>query len=237
MTYLPRSQNHYCRIRGAGQIIGSPTGGRGKDALRNQGLATASKELGVGLSLWLNKELGKDASFVNEMKGLGADVDIDKTSTLFDDPEMYAFQRFIGDPMAYLFVAVRTNVGPYPYPSITGNFAAVFGKSLKEATEKISISAPTYIASGFPGAEMVGLIRAGMGKGVRLVTVEMPRDGERADCYCGGYTRVAVVGKNENVLSPELLAAWEAGVVGTPPGEDCSDSHQNAETQGRCDCH
>lgn len=64
-------------------------------------LATASKELGVALSFWLNIELGKDAGLVKEIKELGVEVDIEKTSTLFDDPEMYAFQRFIGDPMAH----------------------------------------------------------------------------------------------------------------------------------------
>lgn len=176
-------------------------------------LATASKELGVALSFWLNIELGKDAGLVKEIKELGVEVDIEKTSTLFDDPEMYAFQRFIGDPMAHLFVPLRTNVGPYPFPSITGNFAAVFGKTLKETTKKIPIDGLTYIAPGYPGTEMISLIRAGMGKGVHLVTVEMPRDRERPDCYCGAYTRVAMVGKSENVLSPELLAAWEAGVV------------------------
>ncbi len=59
---------------------------------------------------------------------------------------------------------------------------------------------------------MIGILRA-TGSNARLITYEMPSDTEREDCYCGAFTRVIQRGFQEQVLSPELIAAWEAGRV------------------------
>jgi tryptophan synthase beta subunit len=177
-------------------------------------LASVSKELGLKLGLWLNRALGADEGLIATLKDMGVEVDAEKTSALFDDPTMYAFQRYITNPGANLFVPLKTNVGPSPFPSITGAFAGAFGEALRRAAEETLGAMPAAcVAPGFPGSEAVGVLRAMQGGKVRLVTVEPPLEAEREDCYCGAYTRVAEVGGAENVLSPELLAAWEAGTV------------------------
>ena len=38
-------------------------------------------------------------------------------------------------------------------------------------------------------------------------------DQEKEDVYLGAYTRVAIIGRQEFILSPVLVHAWDEGVV------------------------
>jgi hypothetical protein len=167
-----------------------------------------------GAYLVLNKTLGEDSSLVKDLENKGWTVEIEKCATLFDDPTMYAFQRFISNPVQVLFCPLETNTGPYPFLSLTATFLKGFGFDLLQAMEeKLGALPAVCVVGGYPGTEGVAVLQALSETDVRLISVETPFDLEREDCYCGAYTRVAMVGEREYIFSPELLAAWDAGNV------------------------
>jgi len=177
-------------------------------------LLAASQALETRLSLVFGKELGSDTAFVAELGGKDVPVDIEKTSQLFDDPEMYAFQRYISNPNANLFVPLGTNIGPYPFPSISGNFCGISGQALYAAiADQLDGKKVSVLTSAFPGTAMIALLRGFQDKDVRLISLESSMENEREDCYCGAYTKVVIVDSQEFVMSPELLSAWEANLV------------------------
>ncbi len=162
----------------------------------------------------LNKALGGDSNLVEDLERKGWTVEIEKCATLFDDPTMYAFQRFISNPVHVLFCPFETNTGPYPFLSLTAAFLKGFGFDLMQVMEeKLGALPAACVVGGYPGTEGVAVLQALSETDVRLISVEAPFDLEREDCYCGAYTRVVMVGEREHILSPELLGAWDAGNV------------------------
>ena len=196
-------------------------------------LLAASQALGTRLTLFLGRELGKDAAFVDELKDQGVPADTDKTSQLFDDPEMYAFQRFISDPNAHMFVPLGTNIGPYPFTAISAIFCGISGRALyTSVTDQLEVKRVSMLAPAFPGTAAIALLRGAQGRDVRLITLEGATENEREDCYCGAYTRVVWDRGQEYVLSPELLAAWEAGLVERVRVEDARAAISTLELEG-----
>jgi hypothetical protein len=162
----------------------------------------------------LNRALGGDPDLVDDLDRKGWTVEIEKCAKLFNDPAMYAFQRYISNPLGVLFCPLETNIGPYPFLSLTAMFLQGFGFDLLQAMEEALKTLPAAcVVGGYPGTEAVAVLQALSETDVRLISVEESFELEREDCYCGAYTRVAVVGKREHIFSPELLAAWDAGDV------------------------
>lgn len=177
-------------------------------------LTTICKKLSVPLALWLNVATGADENLVKALEDGGVKVNLDSCRTLFDEPDMYAFQKFIADPEHYLWATLNTVTGPYPYPAMTGYFAHFYTDKVVGAASSLAAGKPaTIAAAGYPGFSMAGLLfGAGMEK-VKLVTYEPPVEKEREECYLGAYTRAVMIGKKDFILSPMLVNAWEGGRV------------------------
>jgi tryptophan synthase beta subunit len=195
-------------------------------------IAALAKTWDLKTSIWLDRDLGNDPSLVADLQKKSLEVDIEKTRDLFDDPTMYAFQRYIADPQTNLFVPLATNVGPYPFPGISAAFAALFGDGVRLAVEASPGLKPlAYVAPGRPGTDMLAILRATK-PGTRLITYETPWETEREDCYCGAYTRVVQKASKEQVLSPELVAAWEAGKVQRVQAKDARTAVRDLDLSG-----
>jgi len=195
---------------GLGKVLGRHLAYGVSDRQLALAIAALAETWELKASLWLDRKLGNDPSLVADLQKKGLEVDTEKTRNLFDDPTMYAFQRYIADPQANLFAPLATNVGPYPFPEISAVFAALFGDRVRLAVEASPAMKPAaYVVPGIPGTEAIAMLRA-LKPGARLITYETSTDTERDDCYCGAYTRVVQKASQEQVLSPELVTAWEA---------------------------
>lgn len=177
-------------------------------------LTTICKKLSVPLVLWLNVATGADEKLVKALEDGGVKVNLDSCRTLFDEPDMYAFQKFIADPEHYLWATLNTVTGPYPYPAMTGYFAHFYTDKAVETANSLAAGKPvTIAAAGYPGFSMAGLLFGDGKEKVKLVTYEPPVEKEREECYLGAYTRAAVIGKKDFILSPMLVNAWESDKV------------------------
>ncbi len=177
-------------------------------------LAAVCKKLSHPLGLWLNVATGADEKLVGDLGAQGVQVNLDLCRTLFDEPDMYAFQKFVADPGRHLWASLNTVTGACPFPALTAFFAHFYTDKVLEAAGKLAgEKSVKFAATGYPGFSMAGLITGAGGEKLNLVTYEPPIDREREDCYLGAYTKVAMIGKNEFVLSPQVVDAWERGVV------------------------
>ncbi|BBB48917.1 PALP domain-containing protein [Pelolinea submarina] len=169
----------------------------------------------------LNKEIGKDRMLVETLNKTGAMVEVEKCETLFDDPGLYAFQYCISNISTALFIPVHSNVGPYPFLSITSGFVEGYSKILREAVDSELPSLPDAIlAGGYPGTSAIAVFKAFENTDVRIISVEKPIDGEQEECYCGMYSKIVLRGEKEEILSPELIQCWENGDVDRVFAED-----------------
>jgi len=164
--------------------------------------------------LAINKEIGKDSKLIGDLKDAGMNFDVEKCATLFDDPNLYAFQYYISNINTALFVPCGCNVGPYPIPSITSGFIGGYSKLLKKVVvEKFADLPDVILSNGYPGITAVAVFKAFENSDVRLISVERPVDSELEECYCGMYSKVIQTGNQEKILSPELMLRWENGEV------------------------
>ena len=174
----------------------------------------AAQALNLKPYVVLNKAFGSNNSIKSELEGYGYKVDVEKCATLFNEPILYAFQYYISNVTTTLYIPVDSNVGPYPYLSITSAFIDGYAKVLKEVVaEKFDKLPVAVLAEGVPGTSAVAAFKAFENSDVRMITYEKPFDHEREDCYCGVYTKVVEVEDEEKVLSPELILGWENGEV------------------------
>lgn len=175
---------------------------------------SAASALDLKAYLAINQEVGRDANLVNKLKEQGMVVDVEKCATLFNDPSLYAFQNYISNISTSLFIPSATNVGPYPFPSLTSSFISGYAKLLKKLVSEKFLNLPDVIlSSGYPGTSAVAVFKAFENSDVRIISVEKPVDSEIEECYCGMYARVIQTGSQEKILSPELILHWENGEV------------------------
>jgi tryptophan synthase beta chain len=180
---------------------------------RDQALMVSKicQKASVSLGLWFDVATGSDENLIKDLEAGGVKVSLDQCRALFDDPDLYAFQKFVADPEHHLWASINTVTGPNPYPSLTRYFARFYADELLAAASKVAgKQSLKIVASGYPGFTMTGLLCAGPGKSVKLATFEPPVEKEREECYLGAYTKVALIGSKEFVLGPELVAAWES---------------------------
>lgn len=172
------------------------------------------RDLGVQLLLFLNVATGSDQKLVTSLEEMGAKVDVVTSRTLFDEPDMYAFQKFVAHADQFLWGTINTVTGAYPYPSMAAYFASLYTNKVLAAARKQAQGKPlTLAAPGYPGFAMAGLLSNGKIDHVTLSTYEPPADNEKEDVYLGAYTRVKIIGRTEFVLSPILVQAWEEKIV------------------------
>jgi tryptophan synthase beta subunit len=177
-------------------------------------VAAIGKKLGIPVSLWLNVATGSDSDFVKVLEVNGAVINTSQCSELFNDPDMYAFQKYISNPAKYLWASVHNHVGPYPFPSLSSYFSSFAAKKvIPSAIEKFKGKVVNFAAPAFPGIAISGLIYAGNEVSLPLSSYEPKADAEKEECYLGTYTQVAMIGKKDFILGPDLVHAWETGKV------------------------
>ncbi len=175
---------------------------------------TICKKLELPLSIWLNVSTGSDAELVEELKANKANINVDQCRELFDDPDMYAFQKYISNPAKYLWAPIHTHSGPAPFPALTAYFSEVAAEDMMAFVfSKFPGRKVNFIAPAFPGISLAGLINVNCKQSLKLSSYEPKMDSQREECYLGMYTKVANVGRKEFIFSPELLNAWETGSV------------------------
>jgi len=213
---LLRTRSYARHFNVAGQIALAATLGAqqvtaGPES-REMALAVAkvSQMLNLPASLVLNRSLGVDENLVEQLKGMGCEVDTAKCAELFDLPPMYAFQAYIANPVERYFIPLDANVGPYPYPALVGRFAAAFGERLRDALSEVPSCCVVPITTG---TNAIGVFRTLLSNGCTLVTVERPFAQERRDVYCGALTMVTTSAGGDTILSPELVNWWRMGSV------------------------
>ncbi len=155
-----------------------------------------------------------------------ASVSVDPSSCaeLFDDPNLYAFQRFVAAPDATLFVPLDANCGAYPYPGLTALLAsAVAG----EIAATIGDSAPSVLVPQYPGRLAAGLLAVDW----RGLASHGERAPTREDCYCGALTVVLGSGTSERVLAPAIVDAWARGALARVDRPDLAATQPSSATQ------
>jgi tryptophan synthase beta subunit len=177
-------------------------------------LSTVSKKLGLPVSMWLNVSTGSDEKLVEELTAAGITLNVKQCRELFDDPDMYAFQKFIGNPAKYLWAPVHTHAGPHPFVSLTGYFSRLAAEKLiREVSDELKGQKVSYALPAYPGIAVAGFISLHQNNPLSLLSYEPKADIEKEECYLGTYTKVKLIGKKDFVLSPVLVNAWETGAV------------------------
>jgi len=177
-------------------------------------VAAIGKKLGIPVSLWLNVSTGSDPNLVKTLEENGVVINTNQCRDLFNDPDMYAFQKFISNPAKYLWIPIQNHCGPHPFPSLSSYFSQIAAKKvILAAGEKFKGKAINFAAPAYPGIAMAGLICAGNEIPLTISSYEPKADVEKDECYLGTYTRVAMIGKKDFIFGPELIHAWETGKV------------------------
>lgn len=177
-------------------------------------LTAAAKKLALPVSMWLNVACGSNDALVKELTDAGVSLNVNQCRELFDDPDMYAFQKFIANPAKFLWAPVHTHSGPHPFVSLTAYFARLAAEKLIHATgAQFKGQTVTFAAPAFPGIALAGLVSANSGSPLSLISYEPKADLEKDECYLGTYTRVKIIGKKDFILSPVVVNAWETGKV------------------------
>ncbi|MHC1783082.1 MAG: hypothetical protein AB9891_10070 [Anaerolineaceae bacterium] len=177
-------------------------------------ILSVCRNLGLNLSIWLNVSTGSDDCLVKELEGAGVSVNLTQCRELFDDPDLYAFQKYIANPAKFLWSPIHTHSGPAPFPALTAVFSEAAAEDIMtEVFSRWSGKKVTFAAPAFPGIALAGFISASDKRASGLVSYEPKSDSQKEECYIGTYTRAACIGKKEFVFSPALVNAWESGVV------------------------
>lgn len=216
--YLSWSRAHRCAIAGhcaLAEALGAKEIVAGIEVAQHAlDIALLGKEMGVPARIVLSAELSARMDLVSTLEGVGCEVDTETCGKLFNIPVMYAFQKWIANPGARYFVPTQVNVGPYPFPSITGSFCALSGQLLRaKCLEQLGQAPASIFAACRYGTTPVGALRPFLDDGVALATVEERAEGERLDSFCGALVLVVGSGETERIISPELAHWWETGKV------------------------
>ena len=188
----------------------------------------AADKLGYPGYVVLSKALGADKALVQRLSDKGFEVETEKCATLFDDVNMYAFQRFITNPMKNMFVPLAPNVGPYPFLAITQFLIKQYANGLNEKAKGVD----ACLAKAAPGNAASLMLNAFNGS-VECFTYEPSFDDTREDCYCGALTKVAIVNGKEIVLSPELVNAWDEKKAGRIFAASTADALSNIKGKNK----
>ncbi len=175
--------------------------------------AKACHSMNIKGLLFLNRELSGDKELITCLEKLDCDVDCKICSELFNVPNMYAFQKFMENRQDRYFVPIEANVGPFPFPSLTGYFAGLYGEKLLSILPSVPECCVVSITSG---TNAVGVFTALASSGCKLVTVEEPVAQENHCVYCGDFTlmtRMADSKAESEAICPELVNWWRMGKV------------------------
>lgn len=175
--------------------------------------AKASGELGIRLSVYLDRRQSGDGALKKALVEEGAVVDDTSCAKLYDRPYMYAFQQFIGNRAGSAFIADGAELGCYPFPALSGLFAEKFGETVRELLDQ---TPDTVAATIQNGNAALAAFRAFRDVDCRRITVEEPACQQfYADSYGSAMLsvrRAAGTGYNDNIAA-ELCNMWRMAEV------------------------
>ncbi len=148
---------------------------------------TICKKLELPLSIWLNVSTGSDAELVEELKANKANINVDQCRELFDDPDMYAFQKYISNPAKYLWAPIHTHSGPAPFPALTAYFSEVAAEDMMAFVfSKFPGRKVNFIAPAFPGISLAVLINVNCKQSLKphLTNLKWIRKGKNVIWAC-----------------------------------------------------
>lgn len=167
--------------------------------------AEICRDNGLHCHITLSRELSGDGTLRETLEKLGAEVDGDTCCRLYNRPQAYAFQRYLGDRAHSGFIPAGANLGAYPYPALSGYFAGLWGDALR----KLAGTPDTVAVTMLHGNAAVGAFRAY--PHCRLVTVEQPVCQQYHGEFCGCsllMTRTAAPRESSITLVPEVTDLW-----------------------------
>lgn len=191
--------------------------------------AEVCADLQVSVKMFLSKEIGTVRSLTDQLSLLGAEIDTKTCDTLFNLPEMYAFQNWISDAENMHLITSRSNVGAFPQTNIAAAFCADYRKNvLKEAEEKYGMITRVVVPV-VSGTDALALMYNAEDKKYMGVECDTEQDlGTELDSYCGSFTKVRRNRYTDRVLAAELMELEEKGnisLVQVTPGEAIRTGH------------
>lgn len=176
--------------------------------------AEVCADLKVPVKIFLSKEIGAVRSLTDQLSLLEVEIDTKTCDTLFNLPEMYAFQNWISDADNMHLITSRSNVGAFPQTNIAAAFCADYRKNvLKDAEEKYG-KITRVVVPVVSGTDALALMYNDVDK--KYVGVECdtePDLGTELDSYCGSFTKVRRNRYADRVLAAELVNLEEEGKI------------------------
>lgn len=217
MLYLAPSRARYyvaaghlalARVRGTAVVnIGA------KSAALARFAAAACSKLGLHGHITLSRSLSSDEALKEELKSYGCALDDTTCVKLYNRPEAYAFQRYIGNRPGSSFIPFGAEVGAYPFPALSGLFGELFGRDLIEQLPSMPDGVAVTMQSG---TAAVSVFRALENVGCARITVEEPVCQEFHGEYCGCVTlsvRFSRPTEYHTVICPQLADMWRVAGV------------------------
>ena len=180
--------------------------------------ARLCRENGMHCHITLSSALSQDTQLKETLSALGAEWDGETCEKLYDRPQAYAFQRYLGDRAGSGFIPVGANLGAYPYPALSGYFGGLWGARLRAALSELP---DTVAATMLHGNAAVAAFRAF--PDLCRATVERPVCQQYHGEFCGCsllMARTADSRKYAATLAPELTNLWRMAQVVRLGAED-----------------
>ncbi len=179
--------------------------------------ARVCKQLGVPLKLFLSKDIAGISSLLSRLSSYGAEYDADICGELFNLPEMYAFQEWIGLPDDNIIINCRSNTGAFPQVNIATDFSKEYGERLKAALEKeCGTEYGAVVVPSVSGSFALSIFKAFSDSEKKLISVECDVNDdltEELDSYCGTFTKIMRNRYVDRILAPELMNMVDNGEV------------------------
>ena len=173
--------------------------------------ADACEALGIGLSATLGTALSDDEDLGRYLAEKGVSVDRETCGKLYDRPQAYAFQKYLGNRAESSFIPVGQALGPYPFTALTGLFGGQWGKALRAAMPEVPEAAA---ATMLQGNAALSVFRAF--PECRKITVERPVPQEYHGEFCGAsllMVRPSADHKYAVPLAPEVTDGWRMAEI------------------------
>lgn len=173
--------------------------------------------LGVHLKLFLSNDIAGISSLTTCLSALDAEYDTKMCGELFNLPEMYAFQAWVGSPEDNILINCRSNVGAFPQTNITTDFAKEYGEELHTAIEKeCGMKYDRIVVPCVSGSLALSVFKAFDETKTKFICAECDTQTdftEEIDSYCGTLTKIMRNNYADRILAPELSNMVDEGLV------------------------
>lgn len=171
-------------------------------------VAESCQKLNLGCSIILEKSLANETQLIQKLRKCGAEIDGETCARLYNRPQAYAFQKYLGNRQESSFIPVGTHLGPYPFPALGEIFAGEFGRKVRDHMGEVpDVVAATMLHGNAAVAAFAGY----RGTSCRLVTVEGPMCQEYNGEFCGCsllMARPAEPSEYAVTLCPQISNMW-----------------------------